>query len=1005
MASISQSNDIDITVNDDNSVTLIAPNLVINSNYSEIEDLVEIRESRHNFQYRSLHINIHSIPCKFELLKDMIARLEAVNLEIDFIFLCETFLTDINKAKYPLPGFNDIICQNRKHKTKGGVAIYVNKKFTCKERPDLSPFHEGEFETIFAEVKNKNTTLIVGEVYRVPNTNEKVSIERFESTLLKVSEANSSTVIIGTDQNFDFMKINSHKTTSTLLNTFIMAGMIPTITKPTRITHTSTTLIDNIYVKSKQLSPIFSSVLHSVMSDHFPVLTCFGSEQKKNKSPLEFKIKPMNDDIITKIIVELNSLNWTYLNELDTNEAYSSFTTKLNDVINKYSLEKTVKIPYKRIAREPWMTPGLVKSCTIRDKLYKNSINKEKSHPLYIKYINYRNKLNSLKRFSRQKYYRELIDSYKNDMRKTWSVINGLIGRKNDKSSISEMFLLNGKLESDAAKISNGFCEFFTNVGKSCAAKIGPSKKTSQAYLGNSPHTNNMYMYPTDPEEIKKTIQHLKSKKSVGHDGISTKLLKNLSGAISLPLAIVMNKSLSEGIVPTDMKIAKVVPIYKSKDHQSFTNYRPISLLPATSKVMEKIVHKRLYGFLNINHILYNSQYGFRPKHSTSNAVSEFAYEILSAFDKNETTIATFLDLSKAFDTIDHDTLFMKLSYYGVRGAALDWFKSYFHNRKQYVHYNGKDSVLLDITCGVPQGSVLGPLLFILYTNDLPRVLQGAKCILFADDTTIYTSSPNQKQLYECMTRELNNLTDWFNANKLSLNTTKTNFIHFRKSYNVQILHEDLMVNNAIIERVTCTKFLGLYIDERLQWCEHIEYCRKKVASGVYALNMVKHSLTENTKRMMYFSLINPYLLYGNLLWGAAYQTHLQKLTTLQKRSLRIITNSKYNEHTGPLFKRLNILKLDDIHKTELAKFVFAVKTSSAPSPLSDIYLLNSRVHTHHTRQQEDVHVNKSKCDVVFRSFINKGPHYWSSLSPTIKESRTANCFRSRLHKYFVSTY
>ena len=1005
MANISPSIDVDITVNEDNSVCLTVPNLSINSVYSEIEQLATVRESRHNFQYRCLHINIHSIPCKFELLKNIISRLQDINIDLDFIFLCETFLTDLNKDKYQLPGFNDIICQNRKQKTKGGVALYVNKRFTCKERYDLSPFHEGEFETIFAEVRNKNTTLIVGEVYRVPNTNEKVSIDRFESTLAKVSGENSSAIIIGTDQNFDFMKIKSHNPTALLLSTFIMAGMVPTITKPTRITHTSTTLIDNIYVKSNKLNPVFSSVLYSDISDHLPILTCFGEDTKKKRTPLVFKTKIMNDTVMSQITNELNSIDWTYLHELDTNAAYSSYTTKLNATINKFSVEKTIKIPYKKIIREPWMTLGLLKSCINRDKLYKKSINKEKSHPLRIKYATYKNQLDRLKRISRQEYYREQIDAYKTDIRKTWSVINGLIGRKNDKSTISDLFSINDQLETNAAKIANGFCDFFTNVGKECAAKIAPSKKSSQSHLGNKPNNKTMFMNPTDPEEVQKIIQNLKPKKSTGHDEISTQLLKSLTNVITIPSSIIMNKSLSEGVVPQDMKIAKVVPIYKSKDHQKFTNYRPISLLPAMSKVMEKIVHKRLYGFLNIHHILYNSQYGFRPKHSTVNAVSEFVHEILSAYDRNETSLATFLDLSKAFDTIDHDTLFMKLSYYGIRGTALTWFKSYFKNRKQYVHYNGQNSDLLDITCGVPQGSVLGPLLFIIYTNDLPNALRDAKCILFADDTTIYMSSQNQKQLYDSMTSELNNLTDWFSANRLSLNTTKTNFIHFRKSRNTQIISNDLVVNGSIIERVTCTKFLGLLIDEKLQWTEHIEYCRKKVASGVYALNMVKRLLSESTKRMMYYSLINPYLLYGNILWGSAYRTHLQKLTTLQKKSLRIIANTTYNEHTSPIFKRLNILKLEDMHKYELAKFVFAAKESLTPSPLSNIYLLNNRVHSHHTRQREDVHINKSSCDVVCRSFIIKGPQYWSSLSPEVRNSQTVSCLRSRLNKYLISLY
>ena len=276
-----------------------------------------------------------------------------------------------------------------------------------------------------------------------------------------------------------------------------------------------------------------------------------------------------------------------------------------------------------------------------------------------------------------------------------------------------------------------------------------------------------------------------------------------------------MNLSLSSGLVPEQMKVARVIPLFKS-DTLSLTNYRPVSVLPAFSKFLERIVYKRLDSFLNKYKILSCNQYGFRKNHSTSYALIQLYDKLSNAIDQGKVTLGLFIDLSKAFDTVNHDILLAKLEFYGVRGAALQWFKSYLSGRSQFVQYNGYKSSLKYVECGVPQGSILGPLLFLIYINDLCNVSKALDFILFADDTNIFFSHKDPIVLMELVNTELQKLSCWFQANKLSINVKKSNYIIFKTSQNRQKLNLDFSINDTKIDRITETMFLGVIIDECL---------------------------------------------------------------------------------------------------------------------------------------------------------------------------------------------
>ncbi len=596
-----------------------------------------------------------------------------------------------------------------------------------------------------------------------------------------------------------------------------------------------------------------------------------------------------------------------------------------------------------------------------------------------------------------------MLETHKNDIRKTWNIMNSIIGRTRNKTSIPSTFIVNGREETNELAIANSFCDYFTNIGKQYADKIPDAQHSVEYYMKSERNRYSMFLSPVDPVEIEKILKLYKAKKSSGHDGLNMILVKALGKELSIPLSKVINKSLATGQVPEDMKLAKIVPLYKAKSKELFTNYRPISLLPVFSKVLEKVVYKRLYSFLNKHDILYPHQYGFRHKHSTCDALCDFTYNMLQAFENKHASLAVYLDLFKAFDTIDHGILLRKMEHYGIRGIALDWIRSYLNQRKQYLSFKGTNSHVFTMPCGVPQGSVLGPLLFILYSNDIPKSLEHCKAILFADDTTLYLSSPDIRNLYCHMNNDLDNLNDWFKANKLSLNASKTKYMSFNMKNGHHLLN--LSIGDDFLEKVNETKFLGIIIDDELKWNKHIDYCRKKISSGVYAMNSAKHILSTNHLRILYSSLIQPYLTYGNLLWGNALKKYITPIEIQQKKSIRCMYKTSYNAHTSPLFKEARILKLRDMHILQLSKLAYNFMHRNLPLPLTRMFKRNIDIHNVNTRQVHNLSLPKVIHNIQKRSFVYECPNTWNKLDNTIKLSPTMPTFKRKMKHIFIDQY
>ncbi len=906
----------------------------------------------------------------------------------DVIVLTETWLSEAdNSDNFKLAGYQGPIRKDREFGPLGygGIVMWVRDTLAYKRRTD---FERQDMESMWVEVRTHNKKFFVCALYRSESNTDVTFWDNLQTSIDHVmSNSNGKVMLIG-DLNSDLKTRNGQ-----LLQQFTDANNFTIhITTPTRITDNSATVIDQIITNFPTCVSETAVEAPVGSSDHCTV-TARCAFKVKGKSVYKRVMWDFSKANFDDYREQLASHEWRCFDNDDVNDVSVAFTDELLGVASTCIPNKLVTV---RTNDKPWYNSYLRRLRRERNRLFKNmkantnDINRQlyrNSHKFY------QSEISRVKNEYNASRYDSLASSGERNSKKWWSILKNIYKDNGGQTYIPPLDHRSHVITDDGEK-SEVFNDFFLSMS---------ALDDSDAVL---PETDQMFDeilngIEITREEVLDQLQLLDTSKAFGPDKISPKFLKEGAAELAGPLQKLFNCSIAQSVFPNIWKYANVLPLHKKNSKDNVNNYRPISLLSCVSKVFERIVFKHIYNHLRDNFVLSQHQSGFLPGRSTITQLLEVYNSFCQALDNGKEIRVIFLDISKAFDRVWHKGLLHKLKKCGIGGQLLAWFSSYLRDRQQRVVINGNESTWGHIQSGVPQGSVLGPLLFLIYINDLTYEVQNCNVRLFADDTCLFVEVEDRENTSLLINTDLARIADWASRWLVSFSPDKTKSLVVSNKRDSN-MNPSVKFCDAIIKEVRNHVYLGLTFSSNLKWTDHIECIYLKARKRLSLMMPLKHKIDRRSLQTMFFAFVRPCMEYGNIVWGGSYDSDINKLEQINIDGMRLVTGATSHSNIRKLYAETGWLSVRDRIETAMLVMLWKVKNSYVPDYLAELLPRQDSDRTNYNlRNNDHIRIPLVRLELYRRSFFPTAIKLWNKLTPETRNVDTISQFQRTIRSYY----
>ena len=969
------------------------------SNYFDISSntcqFYDFNEFNNQFCHESnlfiMNFNIRSFNSNYD---DFSVFLNDLKFMPDIIILTETWFLD--DTCVDIEGFHGYHSSRSSEFSGhgGGVSVYVKKSLTVKHFIEFSESLP-EMELMHVKLIYENSKYInILAIYRPPNSMlVNKFIDKLDSILDKISVR--SKIVIAGDLNIDgLVETNNTMNLFDALKTYCLSPHIILPTRPNSIERHDTQ-IDHIWSNfdTDCGSGVFGDVLITDHSPNFTILP-FNIVQSVVKKTFRDHSESCIDNMVTMIEnlwlsfpVLTENLEFDFKFNLFFDEILSIYKTSCPLRTKSFSGSKLVK---------PWIDDFL--KIKIKRKHYLFKRYKKGAIPFSV-YNTHKLQTERIVKNAERNYYARKYEACRGDSGQTWKITSRLLNKKKSSTPTFEI-MHNNVLETDETKICNIFNSYFSQVGTNLASGITENNTDPLFYLGErNPHS--FYFGDTSIDEVTRLIMSFKNK-NTSVNNLPVFILKRVCHVVAPFIVKLFNESISLGIFPDKLKIGRIIPLHKGGPRNCAGNFRPITTLSVFSKVFEKLVYKRLSSFIKKFNILNNNQFGFQKGKSTSDAILEFLDHAYDSLNDSSFLLTIYLDFSKAFDTISFDILLEKLGHYGFRNEIKCWVQSYLQGRHQFVSIGNSNSGMLETKMGVPQGSTLGPLLFLIYISDMRNALSNMKIIHFADDSTLYLDYNKNINCSYLVNYDLETLNSWLSINKLYLNINKTKYMIINNRGRPPDL--ELRIGETLLERTEVHKFLGVHLDHQLTFSVHANKLCSKMSRNIGIIRKLSSVVPQSVLRNLHFSFVYSHCIYAINSFGSATVSVIGRISKLLDKSIRNIYDR--NRQINEICKSENLLNFSLAFQYFASIKMFQILCMNSHSYFAN-KIESCQVHHNYRTRNSALDlctlpmVRFSKCQ---RSFVYIGIKFWNCLPVYIRNIEQLNKFKKALKNHLLSS-